>query len=210
MKFVFTFVIAIAFATAFAQDHCAKKESASKSHAKAGACCAKNKGAMTHAKVGSCKGEAKAISHAKAGTHCSNDKGEMTHANVASCKVEAKAVAHAKAGTCASEAKSASKCGGDKMSADAEFMQEAERMGMNAQGKESCCKSTPVKPMAKGDKGCCNEIGIQAKFKFFVAGEGYKFFGCDDSAAKSRKALIAKGIRVGSVQPVLASTSTIR
>ncbi len=96
------------------------------------------------------------------------------------------------------------------MSAEVEFMQEAEKMAGKAEGKESCCKSTPVKVMAKGDKGCCNEKGLAAKFKVFVAGEGYKFFGCEGSAAKGRKELIAKRMKVGSVQQVLASTSTIR
>ena len=96
------------------------------------------------------------------------------------------------------------------MSAEVEFMQEAEKMAMKADGKESCCKSTATHAMAKGDKGCCNEAGQTAKFKVFVAGNGYKFFGCEGSATKGRKDLLAKRLKVGSVQQVLASTSTIR
>ncbi len=125
-------------------------------------------------------------------------------------KKEAGAKTYAQAGSCSNDAKSASKCGGEKMSAEVEFMQEAEKMAMKAEGKESCCKSTPAHVMAKGDKGCCNETGQTAKFKVFVAGQGYKFFGCEGSAAKGRKELIAKRLKVGSVQAVLASTSTIR
>ena len=35
-----------------------------------------------------------------------------------------------------------------------------------------------------------------AKFKVFVSGAGYKFFGCEGSAKKGREELIAKGANV--------------
>jgi hypothetical protein len=71
-----------------------------------------------------------------------------------------------------------------------------------ANGKEECCKSTPAKPMAKGDPGCCNAKGEIAKFKVFVIGQGYKFFGCEESAAKGREGFLKKGLFVGNVQKV--------
>src|SRR5687767_8748152 len=69
-------------------------------------------------------------------------------------------------------------------------------------GKEACCKSTEKKPVAKGDKGCCNAKGEVAKFKVYVAFEGYKFFGCEGSAKKGREELAANGYIVGEVQKV--------
>src|SRR5687768_12820457 len=42
-------------------------------------------------------------------------------------------------------------------------------------GKEACCKSTEAKPVAKGAKGCCSAKGETAKYKVYVAYEGYKF-----------------------------------
>ena len=44
--------------------------------------------------------------------------------------------------------------------------------------------------------------GEAAKFKVFIAGAGYKYFGCEDSAAKGRKELLAKGAKAGKVQKV--------
>lgn len=88
---------------------------------------------------------------------------------------------------------------------EAAFMAEARRMMLAAekgQGAEECCQSTAEKPMAKGDPGCCNAPGAPAKFKVFIAGEGYKFFGCEDSAGQGREALLAGGKRVGKVQKV--------
>ena len=69
-------------------------------------------------------------------------------------------------------------------------------------GKEACCKSTEAKPVAKGDKGCCNAKGEVAKFKVYVAFEGYKFFGCEGSAKKGRDELVKNGYIVGNVQKV--------
>jgi hypothetical protein len=68
--------------------------------------------------------------------------------------------------------------------------------------KEACCKSTEAKVVAKGEKGCCNAKGEMAKFKVFVANEGYKFFGCEGSAKKGRAELVAAGKSVGGVQKV--------
>ena len=85
------------------------------------------------------------------------------------------------------------------------FMAEAKRMMAKAEGKagkDECCKSTAEKPMAKGDPGCCNAAGAPAKFKVFIAGQGYKYFGCEDSAGKGRSALAADGHKVGPVQKV--------
>jgi hypothetical protein len=50
-------------------------------------------------------------------------------------------------------------------------------------------------------------MGTQAKFKVFVAGEGYKFFGCQEMAGSGRAALIAKGAKVGPVQHRLSVKS---
>jgi hypothetical protein len=72
----------------------------------------------------------------------------------------------------------------------------------SAAAQEECCKSTEAKPIAKGEPGCCNAKGEVAKFKVFVAGTGYKFFGCKDSASKAREELVAKGLKVGLVQKV--------
>lgn len=67
--------------------------------------------------------------------------------------------------------------------------------------KESCCKSTAAKPIAKGDKGCCNAKDALAKFKVFVDGE-WKFYGCQGSATKGRAEWVTKAFNVGKVQPV--------
>ncbi|MCW5943928.1 MAG: hypothetical protein KIS66_16990 [Fimbriimonadaceae bacterium] len=97
--------------------------------------------------------------------------------------------------------KSCDNCAKGAKSDDA-FLAEAARMAAEAEGKEACCKSTVEKPMAKGDPGCCNAKGAPAKFKVFVAGVGYKYFGCEDSAGKGRSQLLAKGAKVGPVQKV--------
>jgi hypothetical protein len=115
-----------------------------------------------------------------------------------SCAMEAKQ-------TCDSQAKSG--CGLKTRCADDEFMAEAHRMMMAAEGKSACCKSTASKPMAKGDAGCCNAKGEAAKFKIYVAGAGYKYFGCEGSAAKGRKELVSKGQKVGKVQKVTSSVA---
>lgn len=120
------------------------------------------------------------------------------------CGAQAKAAScDSKQAKAACDGKTAKQgCEGKTMCAEEEFMAEAHRMMASAEGKQSCCKSTAAKPMAKGDKGCCNAKGEAAKFKVFVAGEGYKYFGCEGSAAKGRKELVAKGAKVGQVQKV--------
>lgn len=102
--------------------------------------------------------------------------------------------------TCGASAKK-SGCG-EMVSAEQEFMAEAHKMAMSADGKQACCKSTATKAMAKGDKGCCNAKGEMAKYKVYVAEAGYKYFGCEGSASKGRKELMAKGHKVGNVQKV--------
>jgi hypothetical protein len=98
-------------------------------------------------------------------------------------------------------------CGGDAkpqsaQAREAEFMAEANRMALKAEGKEACCQTTSAKKVAKGDKGCCNAKAEPAKFKVFVAGSGYKYFGCEGSAKKGRQELVAKGQKVGKIQKV--------
>lgn len=112
----------------------------------------------------------------------------------------------AKKDACAT--KSSDACG-TKASAEDEFMKEAQKMMLEAEGKKACCKSTASKPLAKGDPGCCNEAGQPAKFKVYVAGVGYKFFGCEGSANKGRKELLAKGAKVGNIQKVTSKSSAI-
>jgi hypothetical protein len=99
-----------------------------------------------------------------------------------------------------------------KLSAEAEFMKIAQEMESKASGAKKakamdCCQSTEKKPIAKAEDGCCNASGEPAKFKVFVAGTGYKFFGCAESANQSRKDLLAKGVRVGTIQKVSKKTS---
>ena len=99
-----------------------------------------------------------------------------------------------------------------KLSADAEFMkiaQEMEAKSVNAKKAKAmdCCQSTEKKHISKAEEGCCNAHGEPAKFKVFVAGTGYKFFGCEESATQGRKALLAKGARVGTIQKVSKKTS---
>jgi hypothetical protein len=89
-----------------------------------------------------------------------------------------------------------------KASAEDAFLLAAKEMEMKAEGKQACCKSTVAKTVVKGEGACCNAPGQPVNFKVYVAGEGYKFFGCDGSANKGRKELIAKGNKVGKVQPV--------
>ncbi|HZH97565.1 MAG TPA: hypothetical protein VEX38_01225 [Fimbriimonadaceae bacterium] len=102
-------------------------------------------------------------------------------------------------------------CGGSKadnpQAREAEFMAEANRMALKAQGKEACCQTDATKSVEKGAKGCCNAKAEPAKFKVFVAGEGYKYFGCEGSAKKGRQELVAKGEKVGRVQKVRTKVS---
>ena len=67
---------------------------------------------------------------------------------------------------------------------------------------KECCKSTPAKKVMKGEEGCCNAPGQQAKYKVWADGK-YHFFGCEDSAKEGRMELVTKGASlVGQVQPV--------
>jgi len=97
-------------------------------------------------------------------------------------------------------------CGSSANCGEDAFMAEAKKMmaqsKLSETGKEDCCKSTEAKPMAKGDAGCCNAKGEVAKFKVFIAGVGYKYFGCEESAGKERSMLLAKHSKVGPVQKV--------
>lgn len=113
----------------------------------------------------------------------------------------------ASADDCCADKKSAkSGCGTNANVGEDAFMAEAKRMMLRAKaaekGQDDCCQSTEAKPMAKGDEGCCNAAGEVAKFKVYVAGVGYKFFGCEESAGKERTALMAKHGKVGPVQRV--------
>ena len=94
-------------------------------------------------------------------------------------------------------------CQKPKMSsADAEFLAEAQRMALAAEGKKECCRSTATHVVLEGEKGCCGAKGQPAKFKVFVSNEGYKYFGCEDSAAQGRNKLQASGKKVGGIQAV--------
>ena len=81
-------------------------------------------------------------------------------------------------------------------------MEEAAKMMAASEGKDACCKSTEGHMVMKGETGCCSAKGEVAKFKVFVLGTGYKFFGCEDSAKKGRNDLAASGAKVGNVQKV--------
>jgi hypothetical protein len=94
-----------------------------------------------------------------------------------------------------------------KASAEDSFLLMAKEMELKAEGKQACCKSTAAKTVVKGEGECCNAPGSPVKFKVYVAGNGYKYFGCDGSAAKGRQELIAKGNKVGKVQPVSSARS---
>lgn len=97
----------------------------------------------------------------------------------------------------AAQAKSApkAKAAGDECT----NCKEAAKMQM---AEDECCKSTAAHPMKKGDEGCCNNANEIAKFKLFVVGKGYAYFGCEDSAGKAREALLKKGEFVGGIQKV--------
>lgn len=95
--------------------------------------------------------------------------------------------------------------GGKKpLSADEAFLREANMMRLKSEGKEACDMTTATKAIAVGEKGCCKAPGMPKGYKVFVAGKGYELFSCDEDAGKARKALIAKGKRVGPVQKVSA------
>jgi hypothetical protein len=95
-------------------------------------------------------------------------------------------------------------CCKTKESAEVAFMKEAQRMMLAAEGKKACCQTTAEKAVAVGEEGCCNAPEAPKPYKVFVAGVGYKFFGCKDSAAKGRKELMATHTKVGKVQKTTA------
>jgi hypothetical protein len=99
-------------------------------------------------------------------------------------------------------------CQGEKKATKEDsFLKMAREMEMSAEGKKACCRTTAEKSVEKGAEGCCNASGEVAKFKVFVAGAGYKYFGCEDSAAKGRHELLAKGARAGKVQKVVGKVA---
>lgn len=98
-------------------------------------------------------------------------------------------------------------CKGKPVSPDEAFLKQAREMEMSAEGKKACCRTTATKSVEKGDAGCCNAKGEAAKFKVFVAGVGYKYYGCADSAKLGRKELLASGAKAGSVQKVRGKIS---
>ena len=93
-----------------------------------------------------------------------------------------------------------------------------------SKAEEDCCatdaKKAPAKPAAQAAKASkedcegmagCEEMGAKAmakpkkelaKFKVYVAYDGYKFFGCEESAKKGRESLVADGYIVGQIQKV--------
>ncbi len=68
---------------------------------------------------------------------------------------------------------------------------------------DECCKSTDAKPVKKGEGDCCNAADAPAKFKVYVEGKGYRFFGCEESANKARETYTKDGIMTGAVQKVV-------
>ncbi len=94
-----------------------------------------------------------------------------------------------------------------KPSQEDAFLKMAREMEIAAEGKKACCQTTAEKKVEKGGEGCCNAKGEPALFKVYVGGVGYKFFGCEDSAAEGRKELLAQHKKVGKVQKVSKKTS---
>lgn len=126
---------------------------------------------------------------------------------VTTLAVCAMAFANAQDSCCKAEAKQGSCEVVAKVDKDAEFMAEAHRMMAAAEGKKMCCKSTASMPKMKGEDGCCNAKGEMAKFKVFVSGVGYQFFGCEGSAKKGRTEWVAKGHKAGNVQKVASKVA---
>ncbi len=98
-------------------------------------------------------------------------------------------------------------CKAKKPSQEDQFLKIARKMEVAAEGKKACCRTTAEKKIEKGGEGCCNAKGEPAAYKVFVPGVGYKFFGCEDSAAQGRKDLLAKHTKVGKVQKISKKTS---
>ncbi|HEY0866899.1 MAG TPA: hypothetical protein VGE01_05965 [Fimbriimonas sp.] len=85
---------------------------------------------------------------------------------------------------------------------DEAFLREANMMMLKAEGKQACDRTTATKAVVKGQAGCCEAPGEPKLFKVFVAGKGYAFYSCPDSAGQARKKLLAAGTKVGPVQKV--------
>lgn len=98
-------------------------------------------------------------------------------------------------------------CQPKKVAQEDAFLKMAKEMEIAAEGKKACCRTTAEKKVEKGGAGCCNAKGEPAAYKVFVPGVGYKTFGCEDSAAKGRKDLLAKYNKVGKVQKVSKKAS---
>lgn len=141
-------------------------------------------------------------SFALAQDHCAGTASGKEKSKDKACANKVMAQDHCAGGASSKEKSKDMACANKVMTEDQKFFAMAQQMQMEAEGKKACCKSTAKKPMAKGDKGCCNEKGSAAKFKVFVSGEGYKYFGCEGSAKKGRTEWAAKGKTVGSVQKV--------
>jgi len=77
-----------------------------------------------------------------------------------------------------------------------------EEGAMAAQGEDDCCKDMG-KTAKKGMDPCSDPNGL-AKFKVYIVGKGYAYFGCEDMAKKGRDGLLKKGEFVGGVQKVAA------
>jgi hypothetical protein len=89
------------------------------------------------------------------------------------------------------------------MTAEAKFLADAKRMQMKAEGKQECCESTPEKPIAQGDPGCCKAPGAMPKYMVKI-GNKVVFYTCEDTAKKARVAAMAKGLKVGKLQKIAA------
>lgn len=135
---------------------------------------------------------------------CATAKVEAKTACATSCETKSTDVKKS-CGSCTAgcETKAAKRVVAEVWNEEA-FMAEARRMTMAAEGKSRCCKSTAANPVVRGSAGCCNAPRQVAKFKVFVRGEGYRFFGCSTSAQQVRSQLASQGKHVGRVQAVLS------
>lgn len=60
---------------------------------------------------------------------------------------------------------------------------------------------------AKGAEACSSAKKVAAKYKIYVVGEGYRFFGCEQDAAKTHMNLLASTKKSGTIQKVLRRAS---
>ena len=93
-------------------------------------------------------------------------------------------------------------CGGHRMSAEEEFMMEARRMAMQADANGMHGFDASVQSEGHACGGACCAKGAPAKFKVFVSGAGYQYFGCEGSAKQGRQMWASKGKKVGAIQKV--------